>query len=413
MEYPRVISADDHIVEPPHLWTSRLPKRYLDVGPRIVRQRIEPLNRPNMKLQVTEAADGDWADVWHYEHVRLPLVLQAAAVGFPRDEQDLRAVTFDEIRPGCYDPAARLADMDIAGIEAQVCFPNVTPVRFCGQVFLEGADKALALLCVRAYNDYILDEWCAGSGGRQIPCGIIPLWDPDLAVEEVRRVAARGMRAVCFSEAPAHLELPSIHSGRWDRFFATCEEAGIVLGIHIGSSSHVGLPSEDVPRAVVNVLVSTNATTCLIDWLFSGLFERYPGLKIFLAECQIGWIPYYLQYLDEFWHLHRRYLADFIEKAPRPPSSYFASNIYVTFFSDAVGLRLLDKIGVDNVMAETDYPHSDSRWPNCQADLQRQTEEAGLSVEDTEKLLRGNARRLFRLDDLSTVVSEPPVKARV
>jgi predicted TIM-barrel fold metal-dependent hydrolase len=400
-EYPLLVSADDHVVEPPDLWTSRLPAKYRDIGPRVVRQRVSRIEKASLNLQVGEADDGAWADVWHYEDLRVPLMLQSAAVGFPRNEVGLRAITFDEMRPGCYQPKERLADMNIAGVDAQLCFPNVAPIRFCGQGFLDAKDRELALLGVRAYNDYILDEWCAGSEGRLIPCGIIPLWDVTLAVDEVYRAAARGMRGMCFSEAPAHLGLPSIHSGYWDPFFAACEETQTVVMIHIGSSSHVELPSkDDTPMGEFTLMVTLNATGSIIDWLFSGVLVRYPRIKVCFAECQIGWLPYYLQRMDEMWEQDRAYMSDQYEKVPDLPSSYFRSNLYVTFFSDPLGLRLLSDIGVDNVLCETDYPHNDSTWPESRAYLRKQTIAAGLDGVATEKVARGNARRLFRLDEV-------------
>ena len=155
-------------------------------------------------------------------------------------------------------------------MEASLCFPNIAPVRFCGQGFLEAQDKQLAGLCVRAYNDWMLDEWCGPSGGRLIPLGLIPLWDADAAVAEVWRNAARGMKAVCFSEAPAHLGLPSMHTGYWDRFFAACEETETVIMLHIGSSSRIPLPSTDAPPGEANVLLFGNATTAMVDWLYLG-----------------------------------------------------------------------------------------------------------------------------------------------
>src|SRR4029077_11390787 len=118
-------------------------------------------------------------------------------------------------------------------------------VKFCGQGFLVAHDRELAALCVSAYNDFMLDEWCGVSDGRLIPLGIVPIWDAEAAADEVRRTAARGMRAVCFSEAPAHLGLPSIHGGYWDPLFAACVETQTVLAIHIGSSSRVPRASED------------------------------------------------------------------------------------------------------------------------------------------------------------------------
>jgi predicted TIM-barrel fold metal-dependent hydrolase len=337
---------------------------------------------------------GDWADIWYYEDKREPLMLIGAAAGLAHDDVELRPTTFDEVRPGCYDPVARLTDMDAAGVEASLCFPNLVPTRFCGQGFLEAKDKVLAELCARAYNDFILEEWCAGSNGRLIPLTIVPLWDVNLAVAEIHRTAALGNRAVCFSEAPAKLGLKSIHSGYWDPFFAACEETQTVIMMHVGSSSHVPMPSDDAPWGESNLLTTLNATTALIDWMFSGLFVRFPNLKICLAECQIGWVPYYLQRADEVWRHHGSWTGS-RALLPEPPSTYYRSNIYVTFFSDQFGLQNLDAVGVDNVLVETDYPHSDSTWPDSLAYFQKQT--GNLDPDTVEKIARGNARRLFRL----------------
>jgi predicted TIM-barrel fold metal-dependent hydrolase len=398
-DYPLIVSADDHIVEPPDLWTNRLPQRYREVGPHVIRQRIPHIERVTLDMDIGEAEDGYWADVWYYEDRRFPLMLQSAAAGFPKSEVGIRATTFDEIRPGCWKPAERLADMDISGVEAQLCFPNLAPVRFCGQGFLDGKDKDLALLGVQAYNDFVLDEWCAGSNGRLIPCGLIPLWDVELAAAEVRRVAAGGMKAICFSEAPMHLGLPTIHKGYWDPLFRACVETETVVMIHIGSSSNVTVPSgSDAPQSEFQMLVSLNAAGAVVDWLFSGVLVDHPELKVCFAECQIGWLPYYLQRMDQMWQQERVYMEAEYKRVPELPSSYFRSNMYVTFFSDPVGLRLLDTIGVDNVLCETDYPHNDTTWPTSQDDLRTQTELAGLDAGQTEKIVRGNARQLFRLD---------------
>lgn len=398
MAFPLIASADDHVLEPPTLWSSRLPNKYVEVGPHVVRQKVAP---PEVRLaghahEVGPDEDGQWADVWCYEDGRHPMLMLGAAVGFPHRDIELRTVTYDDVRPGCYDQAARLLDMDTAGVEASLCFPNLAPVRFAGQGFLEAKDKDLALLCVQAYNDYIVDEWCFGAERRLIACGIIPLWDVAAATTEVRRLAARGLKAMCFSEAPAHLGLPSLHEGYWDPFFAACEETQTVIAIHIGSSSQIPMPSPDAPAAEANLLLTNNAATSLVDWLCSGLFVKFPRLKVLLGECQIGWIPYYLQRLDEIWAIHTGW-AGIRDRLPEPPSHYFRHNMFVTFFSDPFGLRSLTDIGADNVLIETDYPHSDSTWPDCQKMAQQQIETAGLDAVTTEKVIRGNARSLFRL----------------
>ncbi len=396
--FPRLISADDHVLEPADLWTSRLPGQYRDIGPHVVREKVG-FSLDGLAISAAQSSDEDgvWADVWYYEDKREPLMMVGAAVGFGHNEVEFRPMTFDEVRPGCYDPSARLADMDLAGVEASLCFPNMAPTRFCGQGFLEAKDKELALLCVRAYNDYMIDEWCAGSDGRLVPLGIMPLWDPQLAAAEIRRIAALGNRAICFSEAPARLGLPSIHSGSWEPVFDACEETETVLMLHVGSSSHVPMPSDDAPLGESNILVTLNSVTAMVDWLFSGIFVSHPGLKICLAECQIGWVPYILQRADEIWEIHGTW-AGTRARVPAEPSTFFKSNVYVTFFSDVVGLRNLDAIGVDNILVETDYPHSDSTWPSSRAHLEKQFEVAGVRDPAViDKVVHGNARKLFRL----------------
>ena len=161
-----------------------------------------------------------WCDWWLIEDLQYPLTRLSAAAGYPRDEITVSPITMDDMRKGCWDPKARLEDMDVNHVEASLAFPSFP--RFCGQTFIERKDKELADLCVKAYNDWMFDEWCAGTNGRLIPLIIVQLWDPKLAAAEIRRNAARGCHAVTFSEIPPFLGLPSIHDkdGYWDPFFA-------------------------------------------------------------------------------------------------------------------------------------------------------------------------------------------------
>lgn len=388
-----IVSPDDHVVEPADLWTSRLPARYRDTGPRVVRER----GRTELidgNFEYIQDDDGKPVDVWHYEDARVATTLPAASVGYDVDDISVEVMTFDQMRPGCFDQAARLDDMDVAGVEASLCFPNLF-VRFCGQRFLFGQDKDLALLCVQAYNDFMVEQWCAGSGGRLIPLGIVPLWDVELATAEVERMAARGMHAMCFSEIPPFLGLPSIHSGYWDPFFAACQATETVIMMHIGSSSKMPLTSIDAPPAVYSTLPAVNSAMSMVDWLFSGVLVRFPEIKVGMAECQAGWVPYFLQRADEVWETHRGW-SGVEDTLPEPPSTYFPGRIYCSIFGDEVALANLDRIGEDNLMFETDYPHNDSSWPHCLEVGRKAT--SSLAPAAAEKILRGNARRLFGLD---------------
>ena len=394
-ELPMIISVDDHVVEPANLWIDRLPSKYHDVGPRIKRAPMGEVTFIGGKLTVKPGSEGAPADWWRYEDLRRPLLRVDSAVGVPRDQVTMSGITFDDMRPGSFEQKSRLEDMDVNHIEASLCFPTFP--RFCGQTFTEAKDKELALLCVQAYNDWMVDEWCAGTSGRLIPLIIVPLWDANLAADEVRRNAARGVRAVCFSEIPAYLGLPSIHDpdNYWDPFFAACDETSMLVNMHIGSSSKMPSTSADAPAAVGSSLTHINAELSMTDFLFSGLFERFSNLKVAYSEGQIGWIPYLLHRMDVVWEDNRGW-GGVADKVPNPPSTYFPDHVFGCFFDDPNGLKLIDEIGADNITYESDYPHSDSTWPNtAQLALEQM---AGLSDEQIWKVVRGNAIKLFGLD---------------
>lgn len=374
-------SVDDHLVEPPNLWTDRLGHRDLGTIPHVVRELVS--------TDLNGGSDKAWCDVWCYEDVRLPTQRFSAYLG--DGVADMGPMTYDDMRPGCFQAAERLQDMDIDGVQSSLCFPNLF-VRFCGQRFLEAKDKDVALECVRAYNDFLHEEWASPSSGRLQGAMVIPLWDAEESAREVRRNAERGFRAVCFSEVPVRLGLPSMYSGYWEPFFNACDETGTVVNVHIGSSSQVPNTSEDAPHGLHTANFYTNSSLSLSDWLLCGAFIRYPNLKVAFSEGQAGWIPYLLSRLDGLWHAGH-VLSEIRSSLPEPPSSYMRDHVYACVFDDPTAMRLLDQIGVDNVCFETDYPHADGLWPHS-----RQVAEnlvAGLDADVREKILFKNAQRLF------------------
>jgi predicted TIM-barrel fold metal-dependent hydrolase len=299
------------------------------------------------------------------------------------------------MRPGCYEQRARLADMDLGGIERSLCFPTVP--RFCGQTFLEATDKDLALLCVQAYNDWMVEEWTATSSGRLIPLCLIPLWDAEAAAAEVLRNAARGVHAVAFSELPQYLGLPSLHDAkrRWHPFLRACDETGTVVCMHIGSASRLVTTADDAPLAAQVALLSVNSQLSLTDWLISGMLIRFPALKLAFSEGQIGWMPYLLQRLDIIWERHAGTLAALDPIITAPPSSYVQGRIYGCVVDDAFGLAAHDVIGLDQITFESDYPHMDSTWPDTKEHARRAL--GGFTDDEVFKVLRGNAIDLFQL----------------
>src|SRR3954452_12446044 len=393
-ELPKIISVDDHVVEPPHGWETWLPQRFRQHGPHVERRGIGTMRHiGGGTYEQTFDPDGPQADCWVYEDLVYINKRHVAAVGFDRDDMTMSPITYDEMRPGCYDPVERVKDMELNHVEASLCFPTFP--RFCGQTFTEGKDRELGLACVRAYNDWMVEEWCGDSGGALIPLTIVPLWDAELAAAEVRRNADRGVHAVCFSEIPFHLGLPSIHTDHWDPFFAACQETKTTVCMHIGSSSKMPSASPDAPPDVEVALSCNNSMASLIDFLFSGVLVRFPELKLAYSESQIGWIPYALERADNVWKYHSSWTrAD--EKIPELPSSYYYGRVFGCFTNDEFGVASIKEVGEDNICFETDYPHTDTTWPFTETEAAAMT--ASLTEEQRYKVMRGNAIRMLDLD---------------
>jgi predicted TIM-barrel fold metal-dependent hydrolase len=385
-DIPGIISVDDHVVEPPTLWTSRLPSKFASQAPHVERMRVEDYGIPD------PANQAEWVDVWRFQEDTYPLSIGEASVGRKPEETTIGFTTYDEIRPGCFQVPGRLEDMDLNGVDVSLCFPNMF-VRFCGQRFLNSGDKELALLSVQAYNDWMIEEWAGPSSGRLVANAIIPLWDATLAAAEVSRLAALGCRSVCFSELPTRLGLPSLYSGYWEPFLSACNDAKTVVNVHIGSSSQLPTSSEDAPFGVTLANNYTSSSLGISDWLLSGVLCRYPNLSVSFAEAQAGWIPHLLDRLDGLWH-QGNVFNQVRARLPEPPSHYFREHIYACIFDDVTALRFLDMIG-DNICFETDYPHADSTWPRSREVAARHF--ADLSPEQATKILRTNAIRMLGL----------------
>ncbi len=410
-EIPKIISVDDHVVEPPHVWQAWLPEKYREKGPRVIRDKWAPFDRlGGAKYRNTPDPDGEPGDAWVYEdkviyvHKSFVAIPKAATpdgdvTRFDRTVMDMVPITYDDMRDGCYDRDARIADFELNWVDGSLPFPTFP--RFCGQTFMEGDDKELGLACVEAYNNWMIEEWCEPSGGVNIPLCLIPLWDGELAAAEVERVAAKGCHAICFSEIPSRLKtpeggrLPSIHSGEWHPLFAACNANQVTICMHVGSSSTQPVASHDSPDAVGGTVAFNNAMGSFADWLFSGLLIEFPDLKIAFSEGQIGWIPYALERADGVWDHHDSWMRT-KETIPEPPSSYYWNRIYGCFTADKVGLRNLDLVGEGNICFETDYPHTDTTWPNTKAYVEKMVAE--LDDDVTYKVLRGNAIDMLHLD---------------
>jgi predicted TIM-barrel fold metal-dependent hydrolase len=378
-----LISVDDHVVEPAHLFEGRVPAAYVDRAPRIIEE-------PDGRQQ------------WHFDGTQ-PNVGLNAVVGRPVLEASFEPSRFDEMRKGAWDIDARVHDMDLNGIYASVCFPSALP-GFAGQRLQLGTkDEGLADAVVRAWNDWHLEEWAGPHPDRIIPCQVPWLLDAQKAASMIRENAARGFHAVTFPEAPEKLGLPSLHTGYWDPFMAACEETGTVICLHIGSASAPPPVNPEAPPDALGVLFFASAMFAAVDWLYSLLPLKFPGLQICLSEGGIAWVPGLLDRLDHVARYQELYGTwDGYELSP---AEVLQRNFWFCALEDPSNMQLRHRIGVENICVESDYPHLDSTWPNTQ----RMVGEAltGFPPDEVRKITWQNAARLFRHPVPASVAADP------
>jgi predicted TIM-barrel fold metal-dependent hydrolase len=378
-----VIDSDTHITEPPDVWTARLPRKHQDRAPRIVR-------------------DPAWnLDVWQIGEQRASITVGHTAVAGWKEPFPAAPRTFAEVPKAAWDAQARLDYMDSIGVWAMALYPNVGG--FGNEAFFKLGDPELMLACVRAYNDFLID-WIAPDPRRFIPILATPFWDPKAAADEIARSAARGHKGVLFTGEPQRFGQPALADPHWNPLWAAAQDADLPVSFHIGSGS---LTEEFTPQAMKTYGISAvNAKVAVglflengkqvVDLLCSGVLARFPKLRVVSVESGIGFIPFILEALDYAFDYSqvRRHRPEFTLQ----PSEYFRRQVYgCYFFEELAPQRLLDRIGVDNVLFETDYPH-----PVCLYGNVREKIDAGLAGQPAgvrRKLLWENAAKLYRVSE--------------
>jgi predicted TIM-barrel fold metal-dependent hydrolase len=370
----QAISVDDHVIEPPHVFVDHIEPRYKDRAPHIVER--------------------DGIEGWLWEDRFYPLSFQGNAntrrfrPGESGRGDDLYARRYEDMIPAAFDVHERITSMDQDGVWAELLFPTFP--RFGGTLFLQAEDTDLALAIVRAWNDWMLDEWCAAYPDRFIPQTLIPLWDVPAAVTEIERCAAKGSRAILFVENPHPLGLPSFATGHWRPVFEACNETGLPLSMHIGTSAGLLRPSPEATPSVGIALCGVNSMSALGDLIFSGAFNDLPNCRVALSEGGAGWVPYVLERLDYTWDRSRyEGLHNTV-----PPSEVFAQHVWVCMISDRYAIRNRDLIGLDKIMWEADFPHNDSNWPDSRTILAQAL--ADVPDDEAAAIAELNARHLYR-----------------
>ena len=377
-----LISVDDHIIEPPDLFVRHISKEYLSRAPQLVRTP-------------------EGTDVWEFAGRRLENSALNAIAGRPREEFGLEPQGLDEIRPGCFDVHERVKDMSAGGLLASMNFPSFPG--FAARLFAT-EDIEFSQALVRAYNDWHIDEWAGSYPGRFIPMALPMIWDAELCAEEVRRVSAKGCHSLTFTENPANLGYPSFHSEFWDPLWTALCDTNTVLSIHLGSSGKMAIPAPDSPPDVMISLQPMNIQSAAADLLFSSVLRKFPDIRIALSEGGTGWIPYFLERADRVFDLHHLWTqSDF---GGMLPSEKFRQHFLTCFIVDDLGIGLRNRIGVDNMAWECDYPHSDSTWPYSAELVNEQFHQWNVPDAEVNKITYENAMRWYSFDPFQHIERE-------
>ena len=375
----KLFSVDDHIIEPAGVWVDRVPAALRDRVPHVVEH------------------DGGQRWVWEGGEERT-MGLNAVA-GKPIETWGMEPARFEDMIPGCYDPHERAKDFLGQGIFASLAFPTLPG--FGGRKFESFADKQLALTCVQAWNDYVLDEWCAAQPDLFVPMTIAPVWDVELAVAETERALAKGTKALCWLEDPANLGLPGYHSDYWFPLFALCEQAGLPVCMHIGGANNQANVARDSVPMVEIAAAFAMAARSAVNMMVSPIPRRFPNVKLVWSEGGIGWITAAIERADRQWERHKRWSK--LDQDDVLPSEVARRNMWFCMIEEPVGLKYRHDFELDRIVWESDYPHADTPFPNTQAVCKELF--TGVPPDEVDAITHRNAEALFDFEISDALVA--------
>lgn len=369
MAKERIVSADSHVNPPRDLWLIDVPEKFKDSAPRVV-------TTPQGDFWMTDS------------QVSGGIGLDSSAGRKPEDYKP-SGLSYKDMRPGSYDPTARLEDMDTDGVDAEVLY-------FGGPVTQYAKNPELRNYVVQRYNDWMV-ELSKASPKRLVGLAHIPLIDIDEGIRELERIAKLGLKGFHCDPFPDERGGKALWDPAYEPLWARIEETGLPLSFHI-----VGPRKQNVMETFQNPTPGIKETFIAIAPIsicetvstltFTGILDRHPKLNYVLVECGIGWIPYFIERMDQTFEKHRFWTKSVIKEKP---SFYWYRQGHATFIKDLAGVYSREKAGIDNIMWSTDYPHSDSTWPHSRAVLEEHF--VGVSDEHRRKICAGNAERLYKL----------------
>jgi len=370
-----IISADSHVIEPSDLWVERLDREYRDRAPRIFWD---------------ERRQG-----WFFGCEGLPPALISSLYAVDKSPQEFaqqQGVGIEAVRRGGNDPGERLKDMDLDGVAAEVLYPSLGLSLY----WLKNARFQKA--CFQAYNNWLAD-FVSYAPNRLIGVGLVSLWDIDNAVQELYRCRAMGLKGVAIWASPP--EERAFTSLCNDPFWRAAQELEMPVSLHILSGYRESPKLFDyttsMERIQLNMAFPEEIQHSLTDIIFSGVLERFPDLKLVLAENDIGWVAYHLLHADR---IHFKLGPLLSTSLTMTPGEYFKRQVYATFMEDEVGIVTIQLLGAENFMWGSDYPHYESTWPKSQEVIAQSFLDA--SEEDRLKVVYENCAKLYGLKYFSS-----------
>ena len=365
----RIISADSHVNPPRDLWTSRAPAKLKDRAPR-----------------VESTPQGD---VWIVDsEVKGAIGLDAMA-GRKYEDFKVAGLSYKDMRPGSYDPKARLEDMDQDGVDAEVLY-------FGGPVTQYPKDPELRRFIVQSYNDWMA-ELSKAAPGRLIGLGHVPLADLGEAMDELKRIATLGLRGFHMNPFPDDIGVKPLSDPMYEPLWTLIEEVGLPVSFHIMGPRGMALsrlrdPTPGVKETFI-ALANISMTELMASLIFTGILQRHPKMRFVIVESGIGWIPYFLERMDQTFQKHRFWTKSIITEKP---STYWYRQGHATFIEDHTGVAERHRAGLENIMWSTDYPHSDTTWPRSREVLAAHFQ--GVPEDERRLVVSENARRLYNLN---------------
>ena len=367
-----ILSSDSHVFEPPDLWTKRIDAAFRDRGPRM--QRIDGADQ--LVVETDQVLSG------------IGLISNAGA-RFEAPETISGQGRFEDVPRGGYDPDQHLADMRLDGVAGEVLYPSQ------GLFYFRVTDTPLMSAIFRAYNDW-LAEFCRRDPARLKGIAMINLDDVEDGTRELERAARLGLAGAMIAEFP--LEHRRYDQPEYEPFWAAAASLGMPLSLHTATRRQGkirGAGEKTLRDASSRSTKAFYPALSLCDMIFSGVFERHPALTLAIVEFELSWAPNILTSMD-YTYRERHGEAIYRFKGGMRPSDFFHRNVVLSFQEDAIGIRLRDVIGVDNMMWGSDYPHSESTFPRSRKILEDIL--AGVPDDETAKIAGANTARVYRFD---------------